>query len=49
MATVLGLIGVVIFIVCVIAVAAGVTWAVVRLSPAPGSKSKPPDESTAAS
>jgi hypothetical protein len=37
---VLGLIGVLIFIVCVIALAAGVTWAVVKLSPAPGSKQK---------
>jgi len=40
-ATVLGLIGVAIFIVCVIALAAGVTWVVVRLSPAPGKKPKP--------
>jgi hypothetical protein len=31
---VLGLFGVVVFIVCVIALAAGVTWLVVRLSPA---------------
>ena len=46
--TALGLIGVVIFIVCVIALAAGVTWAGVRLSPAPGSKKKPADDSTAA-
>jgi uncharacterized membrane protein len=38
--TVLGLIGLAVFIVCVIALAAGVTWAVVRLSPAPGSKKK---------
>jgi hypothetical protein len=30
----LGLLGVVLFIVCVIALAAGVTWLVVRLSPA---------------
>jgi hypothetical protein len=45
--TVLGLIGVVVFIVCVVALAAGVTWTVVRLSPAPGSKSKPADDSTA--
>jgi uncharacterized membrane protein len=36
--TVLGLIGLAVFIVCVIALAAGVTWAVVRLSPAPGAK-----------
>jgi hypothetical protein len=49
METVLGLIGVAIFIVCVVALAAGVTWAVVRLSPAPGSnKPKPQDDSGAA-
>jgi hypothetical protein len=49
METVLGLIGLVIFIVCVIALAAGVTWAVVRLSPAPGSKKpKPQDDAGAA-
>jgi len=49
METVLGLIGVVVFIVCVVALAAGVTWAVVRLSPAPGAKqkAKPPDEAAA--
>jgi hypothetical protein len=39
-ATVLGILGVVVFIVCVIALAAGVTWTVVRLSPTPGSKPK---------
>ena len=43
----LGLIGVAIFIACVIALAAGVTWAVVRLSPPPGSK-KPKSEPDAA-
>jgi hypothetical protein len=37
---VLGILGVVVFIVCVIALAAGVTWAVVRVSPKPGSKPK---------
>jgi hypothetical protein len=49
MDTVLGLIGVILFIVCVVALAAGVTWAVVRLSPAPGSKqkAKPQDEPAA--
>jgi hypothetical protein len=31
--TALGLIGIAVFIVCVIALAAGVTWAVVRLTP----------------
>ncbi len=33
METVLGLIGLVVFIVCVIALAAGITWVVVKLSP----------------
>ena len=33
MATVLGLIGLVLFIVCVIALAAGITWLVVKISP----------------
>jgi hypothetical protein len=33
MATVLGLIGLVLFIVSVIALAAGVTWLVVKISP----------------
>ena len=33
MATALGLLGLVGFIVCVIVLAAGVTWVVVRLSP----------------
>jgi hypothetical protein len=32
---VLGLIGLVVFIVCVVTLAAGVTWTVVRFSPAP--------------
>jgi hypothetical protein len=31
--TVLGLLGVAVFVPCVIALAAGLTWAVVRLSP----------------
>jgi hypothetical protein len=34
METVLGLIGLVVFIVCVIALAASITWVVVKLSPA---------------
>jgi len=38
MSTVLGLIGLCVFIACVIFLAAGVTWVVVRISPAPGSK-----------
>ena len=33
MENVLGLIGLVVFIVCVIALAAGITWVVVKLSP----------------
>ncbi|MDX6512069.1 MAG: hypothetical protein QOE36_1573 [Gaiellaceae bacterium] len=33
MLTVLGVIGIFVFIACVIALAAAVTWAVVRLSP----------------
>jgi hypothetical protein len=45
-ATVLGLIGIAFFIVCVIALAAGVTWLVVRISPSPDKKKKPaPTES----
>jgi hypothetical protein len=39
-ATVLGLLGLAFFIVCVVALAAGVTWLVVRLSPNPESKRK---------
>jgi hypothetical protein len=38
--TVLGLIGMVIFIVCVIALAAGVTWLVVKISPNPEEKKR---------
>jgi hypothetical protein len=46
MATALGLIGLVVFIACVITLAAGVTWAVVRISPKPGgSKPKPQADS----
>jgi hypothetical protein len=33
MATALGLIGLLAFIVCVIALAAGITWVVVKISP----------------
>ena len=36
----LGLLGIAVFIVCVIALAAGVTWLVVRISPKPGAKKK---------
>jgi hypothetical protein len=39
-ATALGLLGVAVFIVCVIALAAGVTWLVVKLSPPPDRKKK---------
>jgi hypothetical protein len=42
-ANVLGVLGIVVFIVCVIALAAGVTWLVVRLSPKPGSRKKKPE------
>jgi hypothetical protein len=45
LATVLGLIGIVVFIACVIALAAGVTYAVVKLVPA--EKPKPPAEGAA--
>ncbi|HEY2326766.1 MAG TPA: hypothetical protein VGH52_04695 [Gaiellaceae bacterium] len=38
MDTVLGILGVAIFIPCVVGLAAGVTWAVVKLSPTPASK-----------
>ncbi|MDP9286401.1 MAG: hypothetical protein M3P41_15810 [Actinomycetota bacterium] len=38
MATGLGLLGIAVFIVCVIALAAGVTWLVVRVSPSPDKK-----------
>jgi hypothetical protein len=39
-ANVLGLILFAVFIVCVIALAAGATWLVVRISPAPSDKKK---------
>jgi hypothetical protein len=41
-ATGLGLIGIAVFIVCVIALAAGVTWLVVRISPSPDKKKQKP-------
>jgi hypothetical protein len=44
METVLGLIGMVIWILAVIALAAGVTWAVIKLSP--GGRSGPKPEQT---
>jgi len=40
-ATAFGLVGVAAFIAVVIALAAAITWLVVRISPAPGSKQKP--------
>jgi hypothetical protein len=40
-ATFFGLLGVAVFIAFVISLAALVTWFVVRISPAPGSKQKP--------
>ena len=42
-ANVLGLLGIAVFIVCLIALSAGVTWAVVRISPKPGSKKNKPE------
>ena len=42
MLNVLGLIGFAVFIVCVIAAAAGITWLVVRLSPGKKPKPAPP-------
>ncbi|MGN6797366.1 MAG: hypothetical protein ACTHKS_04400 [Gaiellaceae bacterium] len=38
MANVLGLIGILVFIVVIICLAAGVTWVVVRVSPDPNKK-----------
>ena len=38
MGTVLGVLGVAVFIPCVVALAASVTWLVVRLSPNPNTK-----------
>ena len=45
MTTMLGLIGFVVYIVCIIGAAAGLTWVVVKLSPA----KKPEDEAESAS
>ena len=47
MDTVLGLLGLAVFIVFVVSLAAGVTWAVVRFSPSPSSKPKPAPETGA--
>jgi hypothetical protein len=38
--TFLDLLGIAVFIVCVIAIAAAVTWVVVKLSPAPDRKAE---------
>lgn len=47
METVLGLIGMVIFIVATIAVAAGITWIVVKITPSgPRKKPEAPAESS---
>ena len=40
MTTVLGLIGIAVFIAVILALAAGVTWLVVRFSPSPQKKKK---------
>jgi len=37
-ANVLGILGILLFIVCMIALAAGVTWVVVKVSPTPNAK-----------
>jgi hypothetical protein len=42
---VLGILGILLFIACVIALAAGITWLVVKISPKPGGKKKPVPES----
>jgi hypothetical protein len=43
MMTVLGLLGILVFCVCVIALAAGVTWLVVKVSPSKSAKPTPPE------
>jgi hypothetical protein len=43
---VLGLLGIAVFIVCVIALAMAVTWTVVKLSPKPGSRKKQTTETS---
>jgi hypothetical protein len=40
---ILGLLGIAVFIVCLIALSAGVTWLVVKISPKPGAKKKKPE------
>jgi hypothetical protein len=46
MDNVLGLIGIVVFCVCVIALAAAVTWLVVKLSPSKSAKETEPTEAS---
>jgi hypothetical protein len=46
MATVLGLVGIAFFIVCVVALAAGVTWLVVKISPNPNKKRERAEEAS---
>jgi len=41
-ANVLGVLAIIVFIVCVISLAAGVTWVVVKVSPDPNRKKKQP-------
>jgi hypothetical protein len=45
MLTVLGVLGILVFCICVIALAAGVTWVVVKLSPTRTAKPGTPTES----
>lgn len=45
METVLGILGLAVFVAFIVSLAAGVTWVVVKLSPMPGKK-KPAPEST---
>ena len=42
------MIGFVVFIACVVALAAGITWLVVRISPTPGAKEKKAEEAAEA-
>ena len=47
METALGLVGILIFALCVVALAAAVTWLVVKLSPAKSAKAGPKSEPAA--
>jgi hypothetical protein len=42
-ANILGILGIAVFIVCLISLSAGVTWLVVRISPKPGNKKNKPE------